>query len=172
MMMILSHCFFLFGITSITHIFFCFILFVLPLVVEFLMELCPLLFCHNLPVNVIDQISINRSCSNNSVFLCRGIRGCCSSSCVLHYRDWRCHSRGDRASFDGCFLIVIPGTRIGSINQVINECSSPQWWISPSPLTTWNVSVMWGSGFYKMVTLYPSCIHATQNMQTKKMRNE
>ena len=159
--MIFSHFLFLFGIMPITHIFFCFILFVLPLVVEFLLELCPLLFSHNLPINVIDQILINRSYSTNSVFLYEGIEGCCNSSCVLHCRDWPCHSRGDRASSDGCFLIASPSRRIGSINQVVNECSSPQCWTSPMTSTTCSVSVLWGSGIYKMVMLYPSCIHAT-----------
>ena len=117
MMLILSHFFFMiFKIVSVAHIFFCFILFVLPLIIKFFMELCPLLFSHNLPINVIDQILISRSCSTKSVLLCRGIRGCCSSLCVLQCRSWGYHSRVGRASSDGCFLIASPGRRIGSID--------------------------------------------------------
>ena len=160
----------IFWITSVVHVFFCFILFVLPLIVKFFMELCPLLFYHNLPINVIYQISISQSCNTNSVLLCRGVRGCCNSSCVLHYRTWRWHSRVGRDYFDGYFLIAIPSRRIGSINQIVNECSSPQFWTSPMTLTTYNVSVLWGFGICKMVMLHPSCIHATQIIPMKNWR--
>ena len=143
---------------------FYFILFVLPLIVKFLMEMCPLLFCHNLPVNVIYQISVSWSCSTNSVFLRRDTRGYWSFSCVLRYGNWCCNSRGDWDSSNRCFLMVIASRRIGPINQIINECPSSQCWISSMALTTCNVSILWGSGIYRNVMLYPSRIHATQNM--------
>ena len=166
-MWIITHCFFMiFWIVFVVHVFFCFILFVLQLIVKFFMELCPLLFCHNLPVNVIYQISVRWSHSTNFFFLCRDTRGCCSFSGVLHCGNWCYHSRGNQAPFDRWFLMVSSGRGIGLINQIINECPSSQWWISSTASTTCNVSIPWGSGIYRNVTLHPSRIHATQNMQT------
>ena len=124
------------------------------------MELCPLLFCHNLPINVIYQILASQSCSTNSVFLRRDTRGCCSFSCVLHCGNWCCHSRSNCDPSEKWFLMASSSRIIGPVNQIVNECLSSQCCISSMTSTTYNVSIMWCSGCCRNVTLYLSRIHA------------